>query len=141
MFIEKVGSAALPEHKPWDHEIPLLKEPKHDGWLKQLSKKEEDFLKEYIDTHLEKQFIRKSSSRISHGVLFVPKKDGTLRPCIDFRPLNELTSKNRYPLPRIDELQDRLVGAQWFTAVDIRDTYYRVRMKEGEEWKTAFKTH
>ena len=140
VFTEKIGSAALPKHQPWDHEIPLLKEPKHDGWLKRLSKKEEDFLKEYIDTHLEKQFIRKSKSHISHGVLFVPKKDGTLRPCIDFRPLNDLTRKNRYPLPRIDELQDRLVGAQWYTAIDIRDAYYRVRMKEGEEWKTAFKT-
>ena len=73
-------------------------------------------------------------------MLFAPKKNGSLRPCIDYRKLNAITKKNRYPLPRIDELQDRLIGAKWFTAIDIRDAYYRIRMKEGEEWKTAFRT-
>ena len=142
LFEERPGESALPEHKPWDHEIPIEegKTPKHSGGLIPLSKKEEDFLKEYIDKNLAKKFIRKSSSGISHGVLFAPKKDGSLRPCIDYRKLNEITKKNRYPLPRIDELQDRLLGAKWFTAIDVRDAYYRIRMKEGEEWKTAFKT-
>jgi RNase H-like domain found in reverse transcriptase/Reverse transcriptase (RNA-dependent DNA polymerase)/Integrase zinc binding domain/Chromo (CHRromatin Organisation MOdifier) domain/Retroviral aspartyl protease len=142
VFNERIGEAALPEHKPWDHEIPIIegKTPTHYGGLIPLSKKEEDFLKDYIEKHLEKKFIRPSSSPIAHGVLFAPKKDGTLRPCIDYRKLNEITRKNRYPLPRIDELQDRLLGAQWFTALDIRDAYYRIRMKEGEEWKTAFRT-
>ena len=73
-------------------------------------------------------------------MLFAPKKDRSLRPCIDYRKLNIITKKNRYPLPRIDELQDRLIGAKWFTAIDIRDAYYQIRMKEGEEWKTAFRT-
>ena len=114
--------------------------PTHYGGLIPLSKKEEDFLKDYVNKHLEKGFIRKSKSSIAHGVLFAPKKDGGLRVCIDYRKLNEITKKNRYPLPRIDELQDRLIGAKWFTAIDVRDAYYRVRMKEGEEWKTAFRT-
>ena len=142
LFQEKKGEAALPEHKPWDHEIPFEegKVPTHYNKLIRLSEKEENFLKGYIETHLEKKFIRPSSSPIAHGVLFAPKKDGTLRPCIDYRKLNDVTRKNRYPLPRIDELQDRLLGAKWFTAIDIRDAYYRVRMKEGEEWKTAFRT-
>ena len=87
-----------------------------------------------------KGFIRKSKSEFSHGVLFAPKKDGSLRPCIDFRPLNDLTVKWRYPLPRIDDTQDRLLGAQFFTALDIRDAYYRVRMAPGHEKYTAFKT-
>ncbi len=142
MFKEREGEAALPEHKPWDHEIPIEdgKTPNHYGGLIPLSKKEEDFLKEYIEKHLAKGFIRPSKSSIAHGVLFAPKKDGSLRPCIDYRKLNAITKKNRYPLPRIDELQDRLLGAKWFTALDIRDAYYRIRMKKGEEWKTAFRT-
>jgi hypothetical protein len=142
LFKEREGEAALPEHKPWDHEIPIEEgqTPSHYGGLIPLSKKEEDFLKEYIEKHLEKRFIRPSTSPIAHGVLFAPKKDGGLRPCIDYRKLNAITKKNRYPLPRIDELQDRLLGAKWFTAIDIRDAYYRIRMKEGEEWKTAFRT-
>jgi hypothetical protein len=142
LFKEREGEAALPEHKPWDHEIPIEegKTPTHYGGLIPLSKREEDFLKDYIEKHLEKKFIRPSKSSIAHGVLFAPKKDGGLRPCIDYRKLNDITKKNRYPLPRIDELQDRLLGAKWFTAIDIRDAYYRIRMKEGEEWKTAFRT-
>ena len=142
LFKEREGEAALPEHRPWDHEIPIEEgqTPNHYGGLIPLSKKEEDFLKEYIEKHLEKRFIRPSTSLIAHGVLFAPKKDGSLRPCIDYRKLNAIIKKNRYPLPRIDELQDRLLGAKWFTAIDIRDAYYRIRMKEGEEWKTAFRT-
>jgi Reverse transcriptase (RNA-dependent DNA polymerase)/Retroviral aspartyl protease len=142
LFKEKVGAAALPEHKPWDHEITFEegKYPTHYSGIIPLSKKEEDFLKNYIKTHLEKGYIRPSKSDIAHGVLFVPKKDGTLRPVIDFRKLNAITKKNRYPLPRIDELQDRLLGAKFFTKIDVRDAFYRVRMKEGEEFKTAFKT-
>jgi hypothetical protein len=114
LFTEKEGKAALPEHKPWDHEIPIMegKTPTHYGGLIPLSKREEDFLKEYIEKQLEKGFIRPSRSPISHGVLFAPKKDGSLRPCIDYRKLNEITVKNRYPLPRINKLQDRFVNAK-----------------------------
>ena len=142
LFEDKEGTAALPNHKPWDHEIPIMegKTPTHYGGLIPTSAKEDAFSKEYIEKHLAKGFIRASQSSIAHGMLFVPKKDGSLRPCIDYRKLNELTKKNRYPLPRIDILQDRLLGAVWFTAIDIRDAYYRVRMKAGEEWKTAFRT-
>ncbi|SLM35926.1 gag-pol polyprotein [Lasallia pustulata] len=142
LFKEREGKAALPKHQPWDHEIPLIEgaELKYKGGIIPLSKLEEDFLKEYIEKLLVKEFIRPSTSPVAHGVLFAPKKDGGLRPCIDYRKINALTKKNRYPLPRIDELQDRLVGAVWFTAIDVRDAYYRIRMKEGEEWKTAFKT-
>ena len=103
-------------------------------------KKEEKFLKTYINGLLMKGFIRASSSKVSHAVLFAPKKDGGLRLCIDFRRMNAITKPNRYPLPRIDEMQDRLLGAKWFTLIDVRDAYHRVRMKPGEEWKTAFRT-
>ena len=142
LFKEKEEEVALPEYKSWDHEIPIedRKTPSHYGGLIPLSKKEEDFLKDYIKKHLTKGFIRPSKSLIVYGMLFAPKKDGSLQPCIDYRKLNAITKKNWYPLLRIDELQDRLIGAKWFTAIDIRDAYYRIRMKEGEEWKTAFRT-
>jgi hypothetical protein len=67
-------------------------------------KKKEDVLHDYIKENLLKRYIRESVSPIRHGVLFVPKKDGTLRACIDYRKLNAITRKNRYLLPRIDEL-------------------------------------
>jgi hypothetical protein len=60
--------------------------------------------------------------------------------CVDFRGINDITIKNRYPLPNIKELQDRLSNAKWFTALDLRDGYHLIRIKKGEEWKTAFCT-
>jgi hypothetical protein len=135
LFTEKEGKAALLEHKPWDHEIPIVegKTPTHYRGLIPLSKREENFLKEYIEKQLEKGFIRPSRSSILYSVLFAPKKDGSLRPCIDYRKLNDITVKNRYLLPRINELQNRFVKAKWFTALDIRDAYYRIRIKQKEK--------
>ena len=72
--------------------------------------------------------------------MFIPKKDSTLRLYVDYRQLNKATKKNSYPLPLISELQDRLQGAEWFTALDLRGAYNLIRMKEGEEEKTAFRT-
>ena len=72
--------------------------------------------------------------------MFVPKKDGTDRLCVDYRQLNDITIKNQYPLPNITELQDRLSRAKIFTALDLRDGYHLIRIKKGEEWKTAFRT-
>ena len=107
--------------------------------MKPYSKKEEDFMKEYIEKLEQKNFIRRSKPRgrnqasISHGTLFAYKKDGTPRPCIDYRPLNKAIVKDYYPIPRQDKLQDRLQGATIFTALDARDAYHRIRMAEGEE--------
>ena len=96
-------------------------------------------LKEYINENLAKGFIRASASPVGSLVLFVPKKDGTKRLCIDYRKINEITIKDRYPLPLANELRDRLQGAKIFTKLDLRGAYNLVRMKEGEEWKTAFR--
>jgi len=70
----------------------------------------------------------------------VPKLDGSIRLCVDFRGLNAVTIKNRYPLPLISEILDRLSYTKRFTKLDLRDAYYRMRIKEGDEWKTAFRT-
>jgi hypothetical protein len=97
-----------------------------------MNDRESRLLKEYIENQLEQGNIRPSKSPIGHGVLFVPKKDGSERLCVDYRPLNNVTIKDRYPLPLIYEIQDEIRGAKWFTKLDITDAYYRIRIAEGE---------
>lgn len=73
-------------------------------------------------------------------ILFVPKPDGKLRLCVDYRNLNKRTILNKYPLPLMGELKDRVAGATIFTKLDLKDGYYLLRIREGDEWKTAFRT-
>jgi len=131
----------LPEHSKWDHEIPLEpgKQPKF-GPIYALTKQEAKSLDEYIEKNLKRGYIRPSTSPAGHPVLFVPKKNGKLRLCVDYRTLNAITIKNRYPLPLASELQDKLAKAKIFTTCDLQEGYYHVRIKEGDEWKTAFRT-
>jgi hypothetical protein len=102
-----------------------------------LSEKELDTLREHIKKNLTKNYIRPSTSPARYPILFVPKKDGKLRMCVDYRRLNEITVKNRYTLPLIHEMQDRIRKARIFSKFDLREAYYKIRMKKGEEWKTA----
>ena len=120
LFQEVVDETALPEHKPWDHEI-VLQEGKTPtfGPIYQLSERELKVLREYIDKSLAKGYIRPSKSLAGYPTMFVPKKDGTDRLCVDYRRLNDITVKNRYPLPNITELRDRLSRAKIFTALDL----------------------
>jgi hypothetical protein len=85
-------------------------------------------LKEHIKELLEKGFIRPSSSPWGAPVIFSPKKDGTQRLCVDYRALNELTIKNKYPLPRIDDLFDQLHGACVFSKIDVRSGYHQLKI-------------
>ena len=79
---------------------------------------------------MSKGFIRPSTSPWGAPVLFVKKKDGTLRLCIDYRKLNRVTVKNKYPLPRIDDLFDQLKGAKYFSKIDLRTGYHQLRIRE-----------
>ena len=98
-------------------------------------------LKNQVDELEKKGFIRKSISPWGAPVLFVKKKDGSLRLCIDYRELNRVTIKNRYPLPRIDDLFDQLKGAAVFSKIDLRSGYHELRIKAQDIPKTAFRTH
>ncbi len=97
-------------------------------------------MKLYIEEELAKGFIRPSTSPASAGFFFVKKKDGGLRPCIDYRSLNTITCKFRYPLPLIPTALEQLRRARYFTKLDLCCAYNLIRIREGDEWKTAFST-
>lgn len=94
----------------------------------------------YVRDSLAAGLIRPSSSPVAAGFFFVSKKDASLRPCIDYRGLNAITVRNRYPLPLISSAFEPLHGATVFSKLDLRNAYHLVRIREGDEWKTAFNT-
>ena len=124
-----------------DHPIDLVddKQPPY-GPIYSLGLVELETLKTYIETNLANGFIRPSQSPAGAPILFIKKKDGSLQLCVDYRGLNNLTIKNRYPLPLIGESLDRLGRAKRFTQLDLTNAYHRMRIREGDEWKTAFRT-
>jgi len=97
-------------------------------------------LKKQLEELLKKQFIRPSVSPSGAPVLLVKKKDGNMRLCVDYQQLNKVTIKNRYPLPRIDDLMDQLVGAEVFSKIDLRSGYHQIRVKAEDVSKTTFRT-
>jgi hypothetical protein len=118
-------------------------EPGHQlpyGRIYNLSEVELRTLKAYIETNLANGFIQRSSSPAAAPILFAKKKDGCLRLCINYRALNAVTVKNRYPLPLISEMLDRVRDARVFTKLDLRGAYNLIRIREGDEYKTAFRT-
>jgi len=137
----KKNADQLPIHRAYDLEIDI-----HEGKIAPfmpmypLSEAENTELLEYIDENLKKGFIQPSKSSCGAPILFVPKKDGSLRMCVDFRGLNKVTIKNRYPLPLINDLLDRMISATVFSKIDLRGAYNLVRIRKGDEWKTAFRT-
>ena len=85
--------------------------------------------------------IKRSTSPAGSPILFVPKPHGRgLHLCVDYRALNKITIPNQYPLPLMQELQNRVQGAQWFTKLDLKNGFHLIRIKEGDEWKMAFRT-
>ncbi|WVZ84411.1 hypothetical protein U9M48_031448 [Paspalum notatum var. saurae] len=107
---------------------------------RKVAPKEQELIKENIDELLGKGFIRPSSSPWAFPVLFVDKKDGSRRMCVDYRALNDVTIKNKYPLPRIDDLFDQLQGACVFSKIDLRSGYHQMKIRPSDIPKTAFIT-
>jgi len=125
---------ALPEHTKYDHRVDLVPDARlPDGPIYPLSKKELDALWDYIKEMEDHGKIRRSSSPIGASILFVPKPDGTLQLCVDYRGLNKITIKNKYPLPLMSELRSRLGKATILTKLDLKNGYYLIRMVEVEE--------
>ncbi len=138
----KKSAAVLPERTDLNEHAIELREGKQPpyGPIYSLRPVELETLKTYIETNLANGFIRPSKSPAGAPILFVRKPDGSLRLCVDYRGLNNLTIKNRYPLLLIGESLDRLGRAKRFTQLDLTDAYHQMRIKEGDEWKTAFRT-
>ena len=132
----------LPEHIGInDHTIELVEgqQPPY-GPIYGLWPVELETLKAYIETNLANEFIRPSNSPAGGPILFERKSDGSLWLCVDYQGLNNLTIQNRYPLPLIGELLDRLGRAKQFTQLDLPSAYHRMRIRKGDKWKTAFST-
>jgi hypothetical protein len=131
----------LPEHSSYDHKIELMPGATLTyGPLYSMSENELKVLRKYLIEHLNKGFIRPSSSPVSSPVIFVKKPGGGLRFCVDYRKLNEITIKNRYPIPLIQETLNRLSNAKYYTKLDIIAAFNRIRIARGQEHLTAFRT-
>ncbi len=137
----KSWATLLPPLSPYDCTIDLLPGTSPTkGRLISLSGPEREAMDRYIRESLQAGLICHSSVPAGAGFFFVQKKDGSLRPCIDYRGLNDITVKNRYPLPLMSSAFELFQGALVFTKLDLRNTYHLVRIREGDEWKTAFNT-
>ncbi|KAI2650775.1 Transposon Tf2-9 polyprotein [Labeo rohita] len=137
----RTKATLLPPHRPGDCAIDLLPDSTPPrGRIYPLSQPESEAMNSYIQEELAKGFIRPSTSPFSAGFFFVKKKDGGLRPCIDYRALNDITIKYRYPLPLVPSALEQLRSARFFTKLDLRSAYNLIRIREGDEWKTAFST-
>ena len=141
-MLEKQMFDELPPWRPWDHAIELVEGAKAlDCKIYPLSKEEQTQLEEFLKENLETNQIRPSKSPMASPFFFVKKKDGKLRPVQDYQKLNEMTIKNHYPLPLILELIDKLTHVKIFSKMDIWWGYNNIRIKEGDEWKVAFRTN
>lgn len=132
---------ALPKHSQFDHQIKLQPgtNPPY-GPLYQCSDAELKALREYLARESASGKIRRSDSPAGAPIIFVKKPDGSLRICVDYRGLNKITIKDRYPLPLMNEMRDRLRKAKIFTKLDLKNGYNLLRIASGDEWKTAFRT-
>ncbi|MBW0538465.1 hypothetical protein O181_078180 [Austropuccinia psidii MF-1] len=139
-IFSKVKAEKLPLHCACDHHIELEAPLPPIGVIYSLSNQESETLWAYISDNVEKGFIRPSSSSTGAPVLFAKKKDGGLHFCVDYRKLNAVTRKNRYPVPSMNHLLTVFNGSTIFSKIDLCVSYNLLRIKEGDEHLTAFRT-
>ena len=139
---EKGEKMTLPPHRPGIDLGIDLEEGKTVSIKKiyALSYDQIEELHRYLEQNEQRGWIRRVKTGRASPIMFVKKKDGKLRLCVDYRALNEITKKDRHQLPLINKALDRLAGARYFTKLDIKDAYHNIRIKEGDEWKTTFST-
>ena len=118
--------------------VPGAVIPNHPAYISNLKDTKE--LQRQVEELMGKGYMRESMSLCVVPVLLVSKKDGTWRMCIDCRAVNNITVKYRHLIPRLDYMLDELYGSYIFSKIDLKSGYHQIRMKEGDEWKTAFKT-
>lgn len=140
VFPEKLPNR-LPPSRTVDHKIQLVPgaEPPSRAIFR-ISPKELEVLRKQLNELIANGYIRPSGCPYGAPMLFVKKKDGSLRLCVDYRALNKITIKNKYPLPRIDKLLDQLHGAKVFSKINLRSGYHQIRIHEEDIQKTAFRT-
>ncbi|UYV75961.1 hypothetical protein LAZ67_13001935, partial [Cordylochernes scorpioides] len=134
-FSSRLGRTNLAKHRIDTEDAKPIKHKPY-----RVSAKERDIIKEQIDEMLTEGIIRPSSSPWSFPVILVKKRDGKYRFCVDYRKLNNVTVKDVYPIPRIDEVMDTLQGSTHFSAIDLRSGYWQVEVEERDKEKTAFTT-
>ena len=117
---------------------PLANPPYRQPYRQSLAERDE--MERQIRNLLDHGWITESHSRFAAPIIFVKKSDGSLRMCVDYRALNKITAKDRYPLPYIDDMLDRLHGSRWFTKLDLASGYHQLRIHEDDQHKTAFVT-
>jgi hypothetical protein len=134
------GFKKLPPSRKWDHAINLKPDFKAFNTKTYPLKEEmQPHLDQFISENLKSGRIRYSQSEVSSGLFFVPKKEGGFRPIQDYQELNAWTVKSSYPLPLISEIIDRLRHAKYFTKMDVRGAFNNIRIREGDQWKGAFR--
>ena len=141
VFNERSDTTLPPHRKGLDHAIKLLPGAKPTfSPLYNLSQWELEVLKTYIEKNLESGFIQRSTSSVGAPILFVKKKDSSLRLCVDYQRLNAIFKKDRYLIPLVSEILDRLSKAKVFTKIDLHGAYNLIHIWEGDEYLTAFRT-